>query len=266
MPFILKPEVGFCSMGVYTVYCEEDWNNALASIEHDRQTWNARYPESVIGVDSFLVEAFIEGTEYALDAFFDEQGHAHILNILRHDFASASDTSDRLYLTSEAIIDEVYDVLITWLNNVNALVGVSNFPVHVEVRIEETQGTPLVHAIEFNPLRFAGLGGTDISFHAYGFYSYEAFLENKLPTREQMKEASGGNVFCMSLLNPPKETPVHATFNYDAFVEHFSGMQDLVRFDYAQTGMFGFAFLKVSPEHEEEIEYLKTTDLREFIH
>ena len=29
------------------------------------------YPESVIGASSFVLEGYIEGTEYAIDAFFD---------------------------------------------------------------------------------------------------------------------------------------------------------------------------------------------------
>lgn len=265
LPFILKPSVGFCSMGVYPIYHKSDWDHALARIKSDTASWNELYPNSVIDTNTFLIEGFISGTEYALDAFFDEAGDAHILTVLRHDFASETDTSDRMYLTSVEIYDEVHDIFLDWLNQVNKLVKVSNFPVHVEVRLEKDADQARVHVIEFNPLRFAGLGGTDISLHAFDFYSYGAFLENKLPSREQMVEKSKGHTFCMSLLNPPSDLEEHATFDYQAFCERFGKVVDLVPFDPAQTGMFGFAFLEVLPGHEEEIEYLKTTDLSEFI-
>ncbi len=47
------------------------------------------YPESVIGAGSFILEGYLEAPSYALDAYFDETGRAHILNVLRHDFTLA---------------------------------------------------------------------------------------------------------------------------------------------------------------------------------
>ena len=105
-PFVLKPSVGFCSVGVYAVADREGWERALADIQKNAASWHDLYPESVIGMGSFILEGYIDGTEYALDAYFDEQGRARILNVLRHDFASAEDTSDRMYVTSAAIVRE----------------------------------------------------------------------------------------------------------------------------------------------------------------
>lgn len=64
------------------------------------------YPDSVVAGSDFILEQFITGQEYALDAFFDERGAAHVLNVLRHDFAGPDDTSDRMYTTSAAIVRE----------------------------------------------------------------------------------------------------------------------------------------------------------------
>ena len=86
-------------------------------------SWHDLYPESVIGTGSFILEGYIDGTEYALDAYFDEQGRARILNVLRHDFASAEDTSDRMYVTSAAILRDNAPAFVAWLDRVNALVG-----------------------------------------------------------------------------------------------------------------------------------------------
>jgi hypothetical protein len=40
------------------------------------------YPEQVLDTRSFLIEEYIEGDEFALDAYFDGDGNPVILNIL----------------------------------------------------------------------------------------------------------------------------------------------------------------------------------------
>lgn len=87
LPVVLKPSVGFCSMGVYVIEEPEDWAAAVADIARREDGWHERYPESVVGSSEYLIEGYLAGTEYALDAYFDEGGTPHILNILRHDFA-----------------------------------------------------------------------------------------------------------------------------------------------------------------------------------
>lgn len=259
--FILKPSVGFCSMGVYAIQCREDWDRALADLSGSAASWGEMYPESVIGSGMFVLEGYIEGTEYALDAYFDEQGSAHILNILRHDFLSPEDTSDRMYVTSAAIVRENEALFVEWLDKVNALVGAKNFPVHVEVRVDKEQ----VRAIEFNPLRFAGLGGTDISYYAYGYRTYEAFLEDKRPDFGAVFAGKEDNVYTMSLLNPAADADVKAPFDYEAFESRFSRVLELRHFDVAKVGNYGFLFIETNKESADELEFLHKTDLKEFL-
>lgn len=151
LPVVLKPSVGFCSMGVYVIEEPEDWAAAVADIARREDGWHERYPESVVGSSEYLIEGYLAGTEYALDAYFDEGGTPHILNILRHDFAGPEDTSDRMYLTDGAIVDAWNDRFTAWLAAVNKVVGARSIPVHVELRVDEDTIAP----IEFNPLRFA---------------------------------------------------------------------------------------------------------------
>ena len=158
LPVVLKPSVGFCSMGVYVIEEPEDWAAAVADIARREDGWHERYPESVVGSSEYLIEGYLAGTEYALDAYFDEGGTPHILNILRHDFAGPEDTSDRMYLTDGAIVDAWNDRFTAWLAAVNKVVGARSIPVHVELRVDEDTIAP----IEFNPLRFAGLGGSKL--------------------------------------------------------------------------------------------------------
>lgn len=260
-PFVLKPSVGFGSMGVYVVSESAEWDAALADIDRNARIWRERYPESVVDTQEFVLEGYLEGTEYALDVFFDEDGAAHMLNVFRHDFADPEDTSDRMYVTSAHIVREMSPFFEEWLNQVNERVGARSFPVHVEVRVSNGHASP----IEFNPLRFAGLGSTDLSLFAYGFRTYEAFLENKMPNFEKAFAGKAGKVYSMSLLNPPADADLFAPFDYDALCARFSHVLEMRRFDVKRFGAYGFLFLEVDERHAEELEYLKTTDLREFI-
>ncbi len=260
-PFVLKPSVGFCSVGVYTVQSRQDWERALADIAQNASDWHSMYPESVIGAGSFILEGYIDGTEYALDAFFDESGSSRILNVLRHDFASPEDTSDRLYVTSPSIVRETSTAFTTWLDRVNALVGVRNFPVHVEVRVADGHVCP----IEFNPLRFAGLGGTDLSLHAYGFRTYESFLNDELPDFDAAFAGRENKVYSMSLLNPPQGATGDERFDYDAFLGRFSHVLEMRPFDVRRVGNYGFLFLETDADTADELAFLQSSDLREFL-
>ena len=73
-PFILKPSVGFFSLGVYTITSDDDWTAAVADIERNLRESRDRFPESVVDQSSFLVEEYITGEEFAVDVYFDGEG------------------------------------------------------------------------------------------------------------------------------------------------------------------------------------------------
>lgn len=261
VPFVVKPSVGFCSMGVYAIQGREDWERALADIQRNASSWHDMYPESVIGAGSFILEGYLEGTEYALDAYFDETGRARILNVLRHDFASPEDTSDRMYVTSASIVRELSPTFTSWLDRVNALVGVRNFPVHVEVRVLNGHVSP----IEFNPLRFAGLGGTDVSWYGYGYRTYQAFLEDDEPDFDVAFAGKADKVYSMSLLNAPADAAGDEDFDYDTFLGRFSHVLEMRPFDAARVGNYGFLFLETDATSVDELDFLMHSDLKEFL-
>ena len=63
LPVVLKPSVGFCSMGVYVIEEPEDWAAAVADIARREDGWHERYPESVVGSSEYLIEGYLAGTE-----------------------------------------------------------------------------------------------------------------------------------------------------------------------------------------------------------
>lgn len=262
LPVVLKPSVGFCSMGVYTIETPEDWTRALSDIDEGEEAWSARYPESVIDSGEFVVEGYIEGDEYAVDMYYDASGRAHVLNIMRHEFSGPSDTSDRLYNTSAAIVNETAHVLEAWLDEVNAIVGAVDFPAHVEVRMSSSGD---IVPIEFNPLRFAGLGGTDLAYHAWGLRTYAAYLEGDEIDLLELASAHPDAVFTMSLLNPDPSADLSRPFQYDTFKARFTNVLGLHEFDVNKVGSYGFLFLETDPSTASELDFLLNTDLLEFL-
>lgn len=256
---VLKPSVGFCSLGVHAVHSETEWVRALRSIEQERKKWADFYPSSVVGASRFIMEEIIEGQEYALDMFYDEQGKPSIFNILQHDFASQNDTSDRFYWCSEQLNERMRDLLLPWLERVGELAGFRDFCIHMELRVDK-QGK--VHAIEFNPLRFAGLGGTDLSWYACGMLGYDAYLENR-----QMKPFASDNRYVMSVLMTEGSVPDNARFDFDAFTAHFSRVLELRLFDRRKVGAFGFLFLELpqGSAGDEEADFLLHCDLAQYL-
>ena len=146
-------------------------------------------------------------------------------NVLRHDFA-ATCRHERPPLRDERplIVRDNAALFESWLDRVNARVGARNFPVHVEVRVRDGHVSP----IEFNPLRFAGLGGTDVSWLGYGFRTYAAFLDGDAPgfgrRRFAARRARCTPCRCST---PPAGAPAGARFDYDAFDERFSHVLEM---------------------------------------
>lgn len=259
-PVVLKPSVGFFSVGVYTIQTREDWANALADIETTSENWKKLYPESVLGNGKFVIEKYIHGEEYAVDVYFDDDGNAVILNILKHDFSSESDVSDRLYYTSKEIITEKLSPLTAFFNRVNTVLGARNFPAHVELRIE---ASGRISPIEFNPMRFAGCCCTDVGLFAYGIRTYDYFLNNKKPVWEKLLEGKDGKIYTMCVLNKPVPCPPIREFDYDALCKKFECVRAVRKFDFRESTTFGFLFTET--KNTDELKFIVNSDLTEFI-
>ncbi|WP_287357923.1 ATP-grasp domain-containing protein, partial [Moorena sp. SIO3B2] len=179
LPCIIKPKVGFFSMGVYQISSQEQWFKTIDSIIADTAPMKDLYPKEVLDTSSFIIEQYITGEEFAVDAYYNSTGEPVILNILKHIFSSDADVSDRLYISSKAIIESNLEEFTDFLDKIGKFAGVKNFPVHIELR-RDNQGNLL--PIEVNPMRFGGWCTTpDMSFFAYGFNPYLYYYLQKKP-------------------------------------------------------------------------------------
>ncbi|MGQ7279381.1 ATP-grasp domain-containing protein [Brevibacillus thermoruber] len=105
-PLVVKPTKGFRSVGVYLVEKPDEWPAMCKQLQADMRATKEIYPESVVSASSFILEAWIQGDEYAVDAFYDAEGEPVVLNVFKRMFAHEADTSDRIYFTGKSVLQE----------------------------------------------------------------------------------------------------------------------------------------------------------------
>src|SRR5699024_214428 len=183
-----------------------------------------------------IIEEFIKGDEYAADVYFDESSNPVLLNLYKHPFFDKYDVSDRLYFTSSEIINKNYNKLNNLLTKMSKIIGLKNFPVHIELRIDGDNIIP----IEVNHLRFAGWCLCDLAKYAYNINVYEYFMENKKPNwNEILKDNNSTYAFVMGEVPSDINKEEIASFNIDNFLKDINVKILATRqYDYKTKTMF----------------------------
>lgn len=66
-PFVIKPSIGFLSIGDYIINDENDWIKAKEEITP--HNLKSIFPKNVLDTSHFILEDFIQGEEYAVDYY-----------------------------------------------------------------------------------------------------------------------------------------------------------------------------------------------------
>jgi hypothetical protein len=263
--FVIKPSIGFFSLGVYIVHHHADWPGIVQAIQNEIEQVSHLYPLEVFDHAKFIAEELIEGDEYAFDAYYNKNGEAVILNIYQHPFASGNDVSDRVYLSSENIVRSNLERFTNWLTEIGQKAQLHNFPLHVEVRVN-TQGE--IQPIEVNPLRFGGFCTTaDCTWFSYGINPYACFFNEEQPDWDQIFKSRKDKLYSLIVLNNSTGIPGSkiSRFNYGKAASCLEKPLEIRPIDYQQFPLFGFIFAETRAENYAELEYLLKSDLKEFI-
>ena len=261
LPLVLKPSVGFLSVGVYIVRSKEEWLKALDDIDKNFAKQCAVFPETVVRSENFVLEQFIEGEEYAVDAYYDAEGEPNIINIFHHIFKDETDVSDRLYCMSKQIFEANYPAFNQFCIDLNEVLGLRNFPMHVEFRVDKHTGKAI--PIEVNPLRFAGMCLNDLTRHTCGLLPVKAFFEGTHPDYATQWNGIEEDVFSFVVLDKPYETT--KALDFEAIKKHFHGVLESRDIMNPAMSIWGFLFTKTTPEHKEELKEILFSDLQEFM-
>jgi hypothetical protein len=264
LPFIIKPAVGFFSMGVRKVTHHEDWMKTVDSIIAEMEESKKSFPDAVLNSNTFIIEQCINGDEYAFDAYFNASGEPVVLSILKHTFSSDTDVSDRVYTTSKKIIEENLDEFTSFADRIGKLAQLKNFPVHVEVRRENGILLP----IEVNPLRFGGWCTTaDISFMAYGFNPYLCYFLQEKPNWAEALQGKDGKLYSLVVLENSTGINVNeiTAFDFEKLLSNFEKPMELRKIDYREHSVFGFLFTETRAENFIELKRILDSNLSEYI-
>ena len=264
-PFIIKPTVGFFSMGVHKVFDEDGWPAVKEKIRTEIKEIRSIYPNEVLNLDTYIVEECISGAEYAFDAYFDDDGKAVILGVLEHPFSGEGDVSDRVYNTSAKIVGANLGIFDEFLSQLQKRASLKNFSLHVEVRIDNSGS---LVPIEVNPLRFgAWCTSADLTHYAFGFNPYAYYINSSKPDWAGILSSSDESIYSIIILD--NSTGYSADkikgFNYEKLLSRFSSPLELRKIDYHEYPLFGILFTKTEPGNYGEIERVLHSDLREYI-
>jgi len=262
-PFVIKPVAGFFSLGVHVIHTPADWK--IAQSELTDISFQSLYPREVLDTSGFIIEEYIEGEEYAMDCYFNNFGRAVVLSIYHHKFSSGKDVSDRVYSTSEEILFRHKKEIEDFLNSVGKLAELRNFPVHVEIRID-AKGK--IRPIEFNPLRFGGWCTTaDLSWYAFGFNSYEYYMESKVPDWEKIFKNKDQKIYSLVILNNNSGYKASEIdyFDFKLLEKDFEKILITRKTDINKQPLFAFLFTETSMNNKEELDRILVSDLRKYI-
>lgn len=265
LPVVLKPAVGFISLGVHIIITHNDWFSAIKKIREAFSSINHIYPDSVLDLNRLVIEKYIEGEEFAIDAYFDSEGKPVILNIMKHVFYSVYDVSDRIYLMSSAIMDKYRQSFIQYLESIGKQLNLKNYSLHVEVRVDKHNQ---IIPIEINPMRFGGwCTSADMSWYAYGINTYEYCLNKKKPDWDNILKGKDNLIYGLIVLDNStgyKASEIKA-FDYAKLAKQFEKLLEIRKVDYKTFEVFGFLFTETKTENLNELEGILGSDLTEYI-
>lgn len=262
-PFVIKPSIGFLSIGVFIINNENDWIKAKKEITPNNL--KSIFPKNVLDTSHFIIEDFIQGEEYAIDYYHNDKGEVVILNILHHVFSSGTDTSDRVYSTSKAIINQYKFEFKQFLSQIGEKLNLKNFPAHAEVRVNKNGK---IIPIEINPLRFGGWCTTaDLSGITLKLNPYKYYFENTCPDWDTIYQGKENKIFSIIVLdnNSGIKPADISKFDYKALANDFENPILIRELDINTYPLFGFVFTETNQKNREELQDILISDLRKYI-
>ena len=260
-PCVIKPSVGFLSKGVFVVHNAEEYQKAVDNLLKEFSKTGNDFPEFVVGKSRFLIEEYIHGEEYAVDAYYDENEKPVILNIFHHKFMNESDTSDRLYLTNKGLFDRYEEPFTQFLTNINKTLHLTNFPMHIEFRYDGQKAVP----IEINPLRFTGFCLNELQVFVSGCHPMLSFLKGRRVSKEEMWNGKEELTYAFTVLEMPADAE-GKKFNDEKFRADFPGVIDVRSGADRSSGVAATVFLEIETKNLPDLDPIMSLDMHEYVH
>ncbi len=193
--YFVKPIKGYWGSAAYPLDISTDRKALTDEITRQLQIRTNIFSDLVVAKDRLIVEEFIDGDEYAVDMFFNEDGLPVITNICYHPLPKKLEYLHVVYYTSYDVFHRLHDNMIGFFTELNKTIHARNIPIHGEFKLHKGKLTP----VELNPLRFGGDGFADLSYHAFGFNPFLCFAQGSAPDWETLWKGREGKVYAFYL-------------------------------------------------------------------
>lgn len=261
-PLIVKPSVGYLGFGIRLVKNSKEWDAEIKTLHKEIATNKSKYNENVVNTTNILIEEYIKGDEFGVDAYYDRNGVPVILNIFKRIAKDEFDINNRLYTTSVSLMVQYMAKFTLFLSELGNMYKIKNFPLHVKLKID-TAGE--IIPIEVNPMRFAGWCASDLAKYAWGINVYEYYEEQKHPNWNEIMEKDGKETYYFTLIDIPSGFPKSSVrdFNFQMYLVNFSNVLELRRVNYKSNPLFGVVF--GSTESEEELSMILNMEPAKYV-
>ena len=193
--YFVKPIKGYWGSAAHPLDSYTNRQELMDEITRQLQIRTDIFSDHVVAKDRLIVEEFIDGEEYAVDMFFNEDGKPIITNICYHPLPKKLEYLHVVYYTSYDVFHLLYDNLVQFFTQLNGTLHAKNMPIHGEFKLHKGKLTP----VELNPLRFGSDGFADLSFHAFGFNPFLCFANNCSPDWEMVWRGREEKVYAFYL-------------------------------------------------------------------
>ncbi len=189
--YFVKPVKGYWGSGGRAIHDGIDLVSITDEIRAELKYREQIFSNAVLSQENMIIEEFLEGEEYAVDMFYDDQGAPVITNICHHPLPKHREYLHVLYYTSHAFYDGLYQRFINFFTQLNRELQARSLTIHGEFKDHSNQLIP----VELNPLRFGSDGFADLPYHAFGFNPFLAFAENRKPDWKTLWKAKQDHYF-----------------------------------------------------------------------
>ena len=244
--YVVKPAKGCFGSGVRAIKGDADLEQLRLEITTELAKNTEVFSDSVLSSEEMIIEECIEGEEYAVDMFYNDQGKPVITNIYYHPMPNNPAYLHMIYCTNADIFSQIYSKAVAFFERFQRVVPVSNIPIHAEFRLQEDKLVP----IEMNSMRFGGMGLTNLSHYALGVNAYQHFIADTEPDWDKIwsKRQDTSYAFFIAYNGENTDLQTHRP-DWESFRAIFSDILHEVKFDYKKQLAFGILYIKGSEDH-----------------
>jgi len=239
--YIVKPTKGFFGTAVKELNKRTDITEITKEIRGELEENTRYFSESVLSKNELIIEQFVEGEEYAVDMYYNNDGEPEILNIYHHPLPEKNEYFHVLYYTNKDVFTKFYNNIKTIFLELSKHLNIKNFPIHAEFKLENYKLIP----IEMNPLRYGGFGLADLTFHAFGFNPFLAYFNNFKPNWDKIWQSrSDFNLGWVLGYNGSDIEIKNHIPDHDKFQNYLGDVLHYVKIDHTENPVFAIAYFK----------------------